>query len=239
MEIEEKIEQLRDEINRYCDEHSISEKRIMEVAKLINERNDLIYQSQNEVWEKRKPEDVYFDIDSLREFVLPDLVSVAIHFRQNSMNYLFKEIEDVFGINIGDIYDYSYVNDVDKEYEEMCQKYNPQDAKFVIWCLKREFPDKEIEYHQYNGLCQGDVYDCFFMYDKKDYENINNIVAIVKNYCQSDYEQYVRDPDNVLDYTDVITIFESELPSKNLRDEDEIRRHLFNITGTGRNIIIE
>lgn len=234
--IDTKIKTVSDEVNCICDEHEISEGLVLKCAELIKKRQDLEYQAKNEVWEKRKPEDVYFDIDSLREFVLPDFVSVAIHFRQNSMNWLFKEIEDVFGINIGDIYDYSYVNDVDKEYEEMCQKYNPQDAKFVIWCLKREFPDKHIEYHQYNGICQGDVYDCFFMADK--YIDINEEVALVKNYCQCDFDQYVREPDEILDYSDHITIFESELPSNDLSNEDEVKTHLKGVSGTDRNIVL-
>ena len=237
--IDTKIKIVSDEINCICDEHEISEELVLKCAELIKKRQDLEYQTKNEVWEKKKSKDVYLNVDSLLDLVLPDFVSVAICSRQNSKNFLFQEIEYVFGINIGDIYDYSYVNDVDKEYEEMCQKYNPQDPEFIVWCLKREFPDKEIEYHQYNGLCQSDAYDCFFVYDKKDYENINNIVAIVKNYCQSEFEQYVRNPDNVLDYTDLITIFESYLPSNNLQNEDEIKDYLKRVSETDRNIVIK
>lgn len=231
--IDTKIKTVSDEINCICDEHEISEELVLKCAELIKKRQDLEYQTKNEVWEKKKSKDVYLNVDSLLDLILPDFVSVAICPRQNLNNFLFQEI----GIDINDIYDYSYVNDVDKEYEEMCQKYNPQDPEFIVWCLKREFPDKEIEYHQYNGCA--DAYDCFFVYDKKDYDNINDIVAIVKNYCQSKFDQYERNPDNVLDYTDLITIFESYLPSNNLQNEDEIKDYLKRVSETDRNIVIK
>lgn len=232
-----KTKAISDEINCICDEHKISEELVLKCAELIKKRQDLEYQAKNEVWYKKKPEDVYFSKEDLKEYTLPDTVKVAIHYRPNRDKCLFDEIEKVFNIDVCDIYDYSYTEEVDKEYEEMCQKYNPQDPKFIIWCLKREYPDKHIEYHQYNGLCQGDVYDCFFMCDKD--VDINKEVALVKNYCQCDFDQYVREPDEILDYSDHITIFESELPSNDLSNEDEVKTHLKEFSGTDRNIVIK
>lgn len=237
MEIEKKIEQLRDEINRYCYEHSISEERIMEVANMIKQRNSLIYQTYNEVWYKRKPEDIYFTKQDLKEYALPGLAKVAIHYRPNKEQALFDEIENVFNVNICGIYDYSYTEEVDKEYEEMCQKYNPQDTKFIIWCLRRKYPEKHIEYHCYCGYDQGDYYDCFFMSDKD--VDINEEVAIVKDYCKSQFWQYDKEPDEYDGCSHIATIMQSFLPSNDLDNEEEIKEHLKQFSGTDREIIIK
>lgn len=235
--IDTKTKAISDEINCICDEYEISEELVLKCAELIKKRQDLEYQSKNEVWEKVKPEHICIDVYDLKEYHLPDSVKVAIHYQPNRDKCLFDEINTVFDVDVCDIFDYSYTEEVDKEYEEMCQKYNPQDPEFIVWCLKRQYPDKHIEYHSYNGLCQGDVYDCFFMCDKDI--DINKEVALVENFCQCDFEQYFREPDEILDYADHITIFKSYLPSNNLWNEDEVKAYLKEFSGTDRNIVLK
>lgn len=238
MNINEQIQELRDSINLYCDEHAISEERVMEIADMIKKRNSLIYQTYNEVWYKRKPEDIYFTKQDLKEYALPGLAKVAIHYRPNKDQALFEEIKNVFNVDVCDIYDYSYNEEnLDKEYEEMCEKYSPQDIKFIVWCLKREFPDKHVEYHCYCGCNQGDYYDCFFVSDKD--VDINEEVAIVRDYCKDQFWQYDKEPDEYDGCFHIATIMQSFLPSNNLDNEEEIKEHLKQFSGTDREIIIK
>lgn len=242
--IDTKIKTVSDEINCICDEHEISEELVLKCAKLIKNRNNLKFQKKNEVWVKRNPQDITIDIDEFREYHLPETVKVAIHYQPNRNNWLFEEIQDVFDVDVCDIYDYSYTEEVDKEYEDMCQKYNPQDPEFIIWCLKRKYPEKRISHIQYNGCSQGDVYDCFFMCDND--ANISKEIAIVRDYCEGNYEQYDKSPDecdNMYYEATVFNTYLSELNTGKIRhsyldDEDLVKHYLKSVSGTDRNIVL-
>ena len=103
--IDIKTKAISDEINCICDEHEINEELVLKCAELIKKRQDLEYQVKNEVWYKKKPNDVYFSKEDFEEYTLPDIVKVAIHYRPNRDKCLFDGIEKVFNIDVCDIYD--------------------------------------------------------------------------------------------------------------------------------------
>lgn len=247
--IDTKIKTISDEINCICDEHEINEDLVLKCAELINTRRNLEYQAKNEVWEKVKPEHICLDAYDLKEYHLPDSVKVAIHYKPNREKWLFNEINSVFDVDVCDIFDYAYTEEVDNDYEQMCHDYNPQDPEFIVWCLKRQYPNKHIEYHSYNGCCQGDVYDCFFMADIEDgkHIDISQEISIVRDYCENHFDQYSKASDEYDNSFYTSTIFNTYLSMLNkgkpswtyLDNEELVKQYLKSVSGTDRNIVIK
>lgn len=190
MEIEEKIKTVSDEINCLCDEHEISEERVLHIADLIKQRKQLEFVKNNEVWEQIKEPSFY--TDEFEFHCVPEKFKVGFHYQENNYIDKIKMINNEFSVDLDYIYNNGnreFEGKELEEYNELCDKYYPQDNKFIIWCLKREY--KNVIIFTFPSMAKGYYYEVFIVTNEPiegNEEQITKLKEYCKNYCQGWYE---------------------------------------------------
>lgn len=241
-ELKNKIAEYESYISNFCKRHNLSEEDIKKINGCIKERDHLVYQTQNEEWIQLDP---YLGIDEFTDnYLCDDRFDIVIHDICSRKETKLKQIKERYSVDIEGLYYSSYYDELDKELDEITDKFDYCDKEFILWALNKRL-NKRVIYKKVHIEGSYDSYECYFLVkdkeisDKEINESIDIMVKFIDDWVNGHFKQYEPQGDEIIGNDGCIyTIMAHELPSGDIENTKEIEEKLDSFYNTGRNIVI-